>query len=58
MAAPLGIALLVAAIVGIGIQVLDASGSVAGLCFVGVAVLAGILGGRAAEKWPVSSPRR
>jgi hypothetical protein len=58
MAVPLGIGLLAAVIVGIGIQVLDVSGSVAALCLVGLWVLAGILGGRAAEKWPTSSPSK
>jgi hypothetical protein len=58
LAIPLVILVLVSVIVGTGIQVLDASGEVAGLCFMGLAVLAGILGGRVAEKWPVSSPPR
>ncbi|MEK6327793.1 MAG: hypothetical protein AABM66_09790 [Actinomycetota bacterium] len=56
LAVPLVIVILASTIVGIGIHALDVSGQVAGLCFVGLAVLGGILGGRAAEKWPVSSP--
>jgi hypothetical protein len=58
LAPAFGITLFVAAVVSVAMQLLDVSGQVAGLCFVGVVVLGGILAGRAAERWPDSSPRR
>ena len=58
LAPAFGITLFVTVIVGIGIQVLDVSGEVAGLCLVGLCVLGGVLAGRAAERWPDSFPRR
>jgi hypothetical protein len=58
LAAPFGILLPVAAIIWVGLDALDANGSVGALGFIAIMIVAGILGGRAAEKWPASSPRR
>jgi len=57
LAVPFVIVILASTIVGIGIHALDVSGQVAGLCFVGLAVLAGILGGeKSSLLTPLSHP--
>jgi hypothetical protein len=53
-----GGAILVIILDGVGLHALDANGSVGALGFIAIMIVAGILGGRAAEKWPASSPLR